>query len=1291
MLLAVLLLSLCLAAVYVSIGRVLINTIDHFRPNIETLVSDALNIPVSIRMLDGSWTYLDPKIIVEGLVIGSVENPAIRLRHVVLELDTVATVLKGTIIIRAIELEGLKLSVQRAAEGGWFVVGIPRSEELFNPEPLLDSVAFIESVRLREVDIGVLGQRIRYKVSSDAEHPFELSSINNVKTLSWPLILSYSLDKTTNSTQFQLSGRYQGDPREEDFKCELYLDLPPLELTEFMPTYEFRGYELAQMELSGEFWMNVEKGGFEVKGLPRVGRVVLESSQDRVELLNGSNIEFIADFASVTQGSVYFQSLESTIVEEAWQLNGASFSFQKNDKGMELSAHVASVPISKISNTLIKLGRRLDLFDSATINTIQALNTRGSVEEILLLAQVGEESPALRASGALQNVRVDTYKGVPVFSDLDGFISLSAEDGFLDIHNDQPFEMLFPKQFREPWDVDSAHARINYSYQSGILRLNSSLIELTSGAMTVKGRLVMNLPKNERDQNWGLEVGILNADLLEAHLYMPNTISVEVRKWVNQAILRGVSNKSGIVIHGSFAAVSPKKEKSHELFFSVQDVILDYTPEWPRIDDLVGTIYIGNREVHSDDVNGMIFDSEVFSSEVTIPVLRSGMVDSILVNGNLRGSFSDGIRFLTETPLYLSTNKIAEGWIGSGAMAATVLLDIPIGERAGEDPQVDVTVTVDQSRVFMPSYDLQVDELFGDFSYETERGLNSEGFTATLFDKAAVGRIETHGNSKGGVINVHVDGDVEIESLYRWSDQILLTRADGAMDYQSTLYVPYGDQVREPIFLEATTNLRGVEIDLPSPMFKARGSEVAFKYRQIFLDSGYRIELNLEDEVKASLKIWEERLVGGQIHFGKSTMGAVAYNDLNVTGEINHVTYEEWQALSEDLDDKSSVSLEDELVATLDSINIDVGTLDVFGFELDDIEMSVTRGTGAWQVQLENKMLMGNVSISDDDALALGINLDYLRFDRSEDVASDPLSDVHPEELTSVDFSVAQLLLDDENYGTWSFNYRPQSSGSVLESVSAEVKGIKLNGSGSVYWQLQDDIHKSLFEGDVVVPDLAVALEEWGFASSIEGEEFDFQVEVSWPGSPAMIDLETISGTVQLTDGKGRFVQADANVGPLKLLGIFDFASIGRRFRFDFDDVVESGFSFDKISGSSRFNQGIVDVVDPIIIEGAASIFKVGGRINLVDRQLDNDMIVTLPVNRNLPWYAAYSAIAVGPLTGAGVFIAQRLFKKQINAISSAKYKITGSVDEPVIEFVSIFDDTVRETPEDSLDLPTGE
>jgi len=68
-----------------------------------------------------------------------------------------------------------------------------------------------------------------------------------------------------------------------------------------------------------------------------------------------------------------------------------------------------------------------------------------------------------------------------------------------------------------------------------------------------------------------------------------------------------------------------------------------------------------------------------------------------------------------------------------------------------------------------------------------------------------------------------------------------------------------------------------------------------------------------------------------------------------------------------------------------------------------------------------------------------------------------------------------------------------------------------------------------------------------------------------------------------------------------------------------------------------------------------------------------------LPVGRTLPWYAAYSAIATGPLAGAGVMIAQKVFESQIDQMSSAKYRITGSIDEPDIEFIAIFDDKVAE------------
>jgi uncharacterized protein YhdP len=228
-------------------------------------------------------------------------------------------------------------------------------------------------------------------------------------------------------------------------------------------------------------------------------------------------------------------------------------------------------------------------------------------------------------------------------------------------------------------------------------------------------------------------------------------------------------------------------------------------------------------------------------------------------------------------------------------------------------------------------------------------------------------------------------------------------------------------------------------------------------------------------------------------------------------------------------------------------------------------------------------------------------------------------------------------------------------------------------------WDYKNGQHGSRFTGDITIDDLAKAQQNFGFASSIEGEGLKFKADVSWQGSPAMLDIERVSGEVEIVEGRGRFVQAETG-NALKLLGIFDFASLARRFRFDFSDVIEDGFEFTDIQGVVAFDEGDLVVQEPVVIHGSSGKFTVGGSMNLVGGTLDNDMIVTLPVGRSLPWYAAYSAIATGPLAGAGVMLAQKVFENQINQMSSAKYKISGSIEEPDIQFVSIFNNSVRET-----------
>ena len=159
-------------------------------------------------------------------------------------------------------------------------------------------------------------------------------------------------------------------------------------------------------------------------------------------------------------------------------------------------------------------------------------------------------------------------------------------------------------------------------------------------------------------------------------------------------------------------------------------------------------------------------------------------------------------------------------------------------------------------------------------------------------------------------------------------------------------------------------------------------------------------------------------------------------------------------------------------------------------------------------------------------------------------------------------------------------------------------------------------------------------------------------------------------------------MQADPGAA-LKLLGIFDFAQLGRRLSFDFSDVVQKGGSFNKVTGATNLNKGKISILEPIVIEGSSSNFKIAGSVDLNTRELDNDMIVTLRVSKNLPWYAAYSAVATGPLAGLGVLLAQRVLKSQINQVSSAKYTVSGTIESPKIELHSLFNDSI-ETRTDS-------
>ena len=441
---------------------------------------------------------------------------------------------------------------------------------------------------------------------------------------------------------------------------------------------------------------------------------------------------------------------------------------------------------------------------------------------------------------------------------------------------------------------------------------------------------------------------------------------------------------------------------------------------------------------------------------------------------------------------------------------------------------------------------------------------------------------------------------------------------------------------------------------------------------------------DLDQSAGGILRLAGDEVQGGIIEIGRYEPKAVAFDSIRITGELPYASLEEWDGFLLRLDALSEGDVAETFRARLDSVKVQTAEFDLFGYLLKDVALGLYPDADSWRMTLLNPEVEGTVRLNDDPDVPLEVVLDKVNL-MSDDALTDPLAGLTSDDLLPADVLIRSVFWDGEDYGTWQFTVQPNLDFVLLTNLVAQSKGMTIDVKEGLRWFPAGENPYSKFEGLVMVEDMRACLAAWGYASGLEGDQFQFQTAVEWPGSPLHIDLERIRGLIQLEGGQGRIVQAEASSGALKLLGIFDFAEIAQRFSFDLSRMLSEGHAFNSMTGSVRLEKGVVTIDAPIVVAGAGSQLTLAGEVNLLTETLDNDLIVTLPVNKNLPWYAAYSAIATGPLMGAGVFLAQKVFKRQIDELTSLKYEVSGTFSEPNVQFLSMFDSSLRKPADPKL------
>ena len=1263
---------LVIFAVYLSLGRLASHSVEANQHQIERYLRNSGLDFVEFGTIAGDWRVYDPRFTLRDISVKPLGEPALDIDLLVFRVDSIRSLMSGSPIVTEIEISGIRFAVEQDEEG-FRIKGFKRGDRALNLDYVLDSLPYLELLKVDGVNVALSGLNIDMNLVSHWDRPLVIRVEDDVKRVSFPFFLEKKQPNGSMlSHRLSLSGYYQGDLRKPDFVSGLYLEIPRIDFEDFTHAFELAGRRLSAGIVATRVWLTIEPGYLDVTGEIELADVSLE--EESQNLLDQVTSRFRFHGGAIGRGTLTIPNLRLKQGEFEFELDNIVLAIDTGTLGLSLAGQLDHVSISEITR-LIAFASQKKLLPERFSKALLSVSPGGELRDLLFTTDPSGGTPQLVSS--LVDFSADAYLGVPSIDRLNGFVSLQPDRGYLDINNNE-FEINFKSMFNSPWTFDSGRGRLAYRVDEGSVSVTSGLIELSDGDLSAYGKLLMNLPPARELHTWGLTMGVTDVELLEANVYIPKSIPGNLRSWVESSVKSGRSSEAGVTVHGALFRGSPAVQKAHDFYLKVENTEVEYHPDWPPATDLTGTIHINNDHVFTSDAVGKVYSSDLSDVDVLVVIPGSGGADLVMVSASLSGPFEDAIRVLKETPLAEVTSYLADEWSAKGEMQATLSVEVPIGARREEEVHSDVLVSVDNVLLNMADFDLDIARLIGEIRYNNESGLNSDGFTGMTFGRSISGRISSQLYGEGGEILVNVDGSIDVPALFRWSDQILLSRASGVLDYSTEVHIPYGGAMGK-IYVEAFSDLSGVIVDLPEPLSKSvRDSVHEFRYRQTFNEPGYRIDLSVDDNLHASLKIDAGIATGGRVHFGAAAYGEVTFDAIRVSGELPFLDFGAWKAVTKEFGRSSEVSIEDEIAAHVASAELSIEEFLLYYLPLNDVEMLVTRGESQWVAAMRNGMLDGEFMILDDDDAPLNVNLNWLSFENKGD-AVDPLWDLNPVDFTDVDFSTGRLLVDGEDFGHWSFKYRTTEHGGRFEDLAVVSLGVQVATGGLGEWRYKDGQHGSRFTGEIMIDDLAKAQQSFGFASSIEGKDLKLTADLSWDGSPAMLDLGRVSGEVEILEGRGRFVQAETG-GALKVLGIFDFASLARRFRFDFSDVIEDGFEFTDIQGVVAFDEGDLVVQEPVVIHGSSGKFTVGGSMNLVDGGLDNDMIVTLPVGRTLPWYAAYSAIATGPLAGAGVMLAQKVFENQINQMSSAKYKISGSIEEPDIQFVSIFNNSVRET-----------
>ncbi len=1267
----VVLLGVLAIGILIGAVRLALPFADLFRSQVEGLLADTLGLEARVGRFGLRLAGWIPRLTLTDVVLldpGSGRRQ-LSLEELRLDLDLASSARELSPQVASLTLVGAHLVVKRRANGSITVAGL-EGMETGNPQAM---DFFLANGRFLLVDSSVLWVDDRAGAPpvhlSDVRGRFDNAGARHRVGLVARLF-------SETDTEVRLAGDLRGAPEQPDaWSGDVYVRV--------------RGRSLEPL-LGGRLprGLHVGSDAVELESWSRLSGSALADSVNRIE---AENLVAWRHAADGTDAPLHLDQVQAIV---RWQKDGAGWRIEVADLGYsrgrqqrppaDLALRFApedgggwslSGGVQSIHGADLRDALGLVPNIEEWTRHMRESRVQGELKDLRFsLRQRPDEAPLWGLSGRALAVAAEPAGGLPGIRGLDASFAVDQTGGDLTLDG-QAVTLMYPAYFGTPVALDRLRGDLRWYPDAGAgWRIAASELSLENQDIRTRSHLALMVPVDGSSPRLDLRTEILDADLAAVRRYIPTgRLKKRLATWLERAFVSGTVPSGTLRFSGALGDFPFEgQEGLFRVLLEVEDTILDYHPDWPRLEALSGEVEFENLSMEVTIYSGRLLDSDILEVTAHIPDLAHA--DWVRISGATEGPFRDGLRLLDETPLQARLGALTRALQVEGCLRVDITdLTVPLpkpGETASPALRGEISWP-GQAAVSLAGADLRLDHLAGRLAFR-EDSLTADAIDAELWGIPVRMRIATEPgvDGSGGAARIDATSKMPTQVLAQRLPSSLWEYARGESELKLRLDIEHTaiGQDGIPLAFSLESDLSGIAVDLPPPLGKEAASRRTARLEGT-LAPGEDLELR-GGYGDLGLHLGFQRDASGGLRFTRGNLNLsgkaapVGEPGMSLSGRLASLDLGAWLNWWERQDQAGARA---ETGVALRSADIQVGRLELGKLESNDLRLTAERNQERWQLRIQARELAGDVRIPHrprGEPLRVHLQrLDLAGLMGEDGGQGRPLASgkkrPDPRRAHLLELRIDSLLWADNLIGEVSLDSSPTPNG--IEYTPLRLTGGLMNIDGEAWWTSEAGAQHTAIELDGKGEDLGEFLRHLGYESLIYKAPATASFRLQWAGGPSDLAAEGLNGEATIEVGKGSLLDLEPGVG--RMLGIMNLGALQRRLSLDFSDLFGRGYAFERITGELSIRDGQA-TIEKLLIDGPSASVEVTGSTDLVRKEFDQVVTVTPRIGTGV---ALAGAVAGGPLVGAAVYLVDRVSGGAVDKLVSYQYDITGPWDSPAI------------------------